>query len=156
MQEVVGEFTGKKIGLTFFRGSKPIDGVLATSDLVVTHACVMPPGFGVGDHHMFIIDSQESSMVGAAPFSVQHFMSRRLNTKVSSGATQKHVERLEANIAKYCLIKKIGILHTQYSKRRLQRELNKLNQQSHNLMLNAVKKCCSVKFGRIYFLPEAV
>jgi hypothetical protein len=27
MLEVVGEFSGKKIGPTFFRGSKPIDGV---------------------------------------------------------------------------------------------------------------------------------
>jgi hypothetical protein len=67
MQEVVGEFTGKKIGPTFFRGTKPIDGVWATSNLVVTHACVMPTGFGVGDHRMFIIDFQESSMVGAPP-----------------------------------------------------------------------------------------
>jgi hypothetical protein len=50
MQEVVGEFTGKKLGPTFFRGTKPIDGVWATDDLVVTHACVMPVGYGVGDH----------------------------------------------------------------------------------------------------------
>ncbi len=76
MQEVVGEFTGKKIGPTFFRGSKLIDGVWAASNPVVTHACVMPPGFGVGDHRMFIIDFWESSMVGAALFRVQRFTSR--------------------------------------------------------------------------------
>ncbi len=75
MQEVVGEFTGKKIGPTFFRGSMPIDRVWATIDLVVTHACVMPAGFGVGDHRMFIINFQESSMVGAASFRVQWFTS---------------------------------------------------------------------------------
>ena len=34
MKEVVGEFTGIPIGPTFFRGSKPIDEVLATSDIV--------------------------------------------------------------------------------------------------------------------------
>jgi hypothetical protein len=68
MREVVGEFTGKKIGPTFFRGSKPIDGFWATSGLIVTHACVMPAGFGVGDHRMFVIDFQESSMVGSALF----------------------------------------------------------------------------------------
>jgi hypothetical protein len=102
MKEFAGEFTGKKIGPTFFR----------TSNLVVTHACLMPAGFGVGDHRMFIIDFQEPSMVGAAPFRVQRFTSRRLNTKVSSGATQKYVERLEANIAKHCLTEKLSILHT--------------------------------------------
>ena len=50
MSEVAGDFTGKKHGATFFCGSKPIDGVWATRDLNVTHACVMPAGFGVGDH----------------------------------------------------------------------------------------------------------
>jgi hypothetical protein len=99
MQEIFGEFTGKKIGPTFFKGSKPIDRVWATNDLIVTHACVMPACVSVGDHRMFIIDFQESRMVGAVPFRIQRFTSRRLNTKLSSGATQKCVERLEANIA---------------------------------------------------------
>ncbi len=56
MVKVVGEFTGKKIGATFFWGSKPIDGIWATKDIGVTHACVMPAGFGVGDHQMFVVD----------------------------------------------------------------------------------------------------
>jgi hypothetical protein len=38
MSEVVGDFTGKCIGATFFRGFKPIDGVWATQDIVITHA----------------------------------------------------------------------------------------------------------------------
>jgi hypothetical protein len=71
MREVVGDFMGTKLGSTFFRGSKPIDGIWATENVVVTHACVMPIGFGVGDHHMFIVDFQESSLVGTAPFRVQ-------------------------------------------------------------------------------------
>ncbi len=50
MSEVVDDFTGKQIGPTFFRGSKPINGVWATPDIAVTHACVMPAGFGVGNH----------------------------------------------------------------------------------------------------------
>jgi hypothetical protein len=67
MQEVVGEFTGKKIGPTFFRGTKPIDGVWATSNLVVTHACVMPKGFGVGDHCMFIFPGVKYGGSGSPP-----------------------------------------------------------------------------------------
>ena len=50
MREVVGDFTGKRLGATFFRGSKPIDAIWATSDLEVAHACVMPVGYGVGNH----------------------------------------------------------------------------------------------------------
>ena len=45
--EVVGTFTGKKIGGTFFRGSKPIDTVWATPVIVVVGACVMPEGYVV-------------------------------------------------------------------------------------------------------------
>ena len=35
MIEAVGNYTGKKIGATFFRGTKPIDGVWVTSDVVI-------------------------------------------------------------------------------------------------------------------------
>ena len=31
MIEAVGNYTGKKLGATFFRGTKPIDGVWVTS-----------------------------------------------------------------------------------------------------------------------------
>jgi hypothetical protein len=71
MSEVVRDFTGRKLGPTFFRGSKPIDGVWATHDISVTHACVMPAGYGVGNHRMFVIDFQEASLVGTEPFCVQ-------------------------------------------------------------------------------------
>jgi hypothetical protein len=35
MKEVVGDFTHQRVGVTFFRGSKPINGVWATSDILV-------------------------------------------------------------------------------------------------------------------------
>ena len=38
MKEVVGAYTGKRIGPTFFRGQLPIDGVWATSNIRVSHA----------------------------------------------------------------------------------------------------------------------
>jgi hypothetical protein len=38
MSEVVGDFTGKCIRATFFCGSKPIDGVWAMQDIVITQA----------------------------------------------------------------------------------------------------------------------
>jgi hypothetical protein len=40
MKEVVGEFTRTPIGSTFFRGSKPIDGVWATSDITVCRSAI--------------------------------------------------------------------------------------------------------------------
>ncbi len=68
MSEVVGDFNSKKIGPTFFRGSKPIDGIWAMPNLVVTHACVMPAGYGVGDHRLFVVVFQERSLIGKAPY----------------------------------------------------------------------------------------
>ena len=50
MKEVVGEFTGKPIGSTFFRGSKPIDGIWAISDITISNAAIMPVDYGIGDH----------------------------------------------------------------------------------------------------------
>jgi hypothetical protein len=94
MVEAVQEFTGKKIGPTFFWGSKPIDGIWTTTDVIVTHACVMPAGFGVGDHCLFVIDMQATSLIGEEPLKVHWFTSRQLNTKVSSGATRNYLARV--------------------------------------------------------------
>lgn len=79
---MVGDHTGRPLGATFFRGSKPIDAVWTTPDLEVVGACVMPAGFGVGDHRMFVVDFRVESLVGAAPPKIVCVSSRRLNTKI--------------------------------------------------------------------------
>ncbi len=156
MSKVIGDFMGRKLGPAFFQGSKPIDRMWATHDILVTHACVMPAGHGIGNHRMFVIDFQEASLVGTEPFRLQQYAARRLNTKVSSGATRKYVERLKENIAQHRLIEKLGNLHLHYKqKKHFQRALNKLKRQSRDLMLNVEKKCRHIKSGRIPFSPEA-
>jgi hypothetical protein len=56
MKEVVGDFTGTPIDSTFFCGSKPIDGVWATSDIMVSNAAIMPAEYGIGNHRLFVIN----------------------------------------------------------------------------------------------------
>jgi hypothetical protein len=56
MKDVVGEFTARKLGATYFQGSVPIDAIWATSVVTVANACVMPVGYGVGDHRLFVVD----------------------------------------------------------------------------------------------------
>ncbi len=85
MKEVVGEFTGKKIGTTFFRGSKPIDGVWATSDITVSNAAIMPAGYGIG---LFVIDFASKDIVGTSPPKIVRPASRRLNTKLPRVAAE--------------------------------------------------------------------
>jgi hypothetical protein len=156
MSKVVGNFTGKKISPTFFRGSKPIDGIWATPDVVVTHTCVMPAGYGVGNHHLFVVDFQEASLVGEAPHRIKLFTSRLLNTNVSSGATQRYLRCLEDNLDCHRLINRLRQLHTTCkSKQAFWRGLNKLDKLSKDLMLNVEKKCHRTKSGRIAFSPEA-
>ena len=84
MNEVVGTFTGKKIGATLFRGSKPIDAVWATPDIVVVGACVMPASYGVGDHRFFVLDFLTSSLIGKTPPQIIRSSTRRLNKKILS------------------------------------------------------------------------
>jgi hypothetical protein len=91
---------------------KPIDGIWATPDLVVTHACIVPAGYGVGDHHFFVVNFQEGSLIGKAPFQIKRFTSWQLNTKVSSGATQKYLTRLEDSLDCRRLIERPGKFHT--------------------------------------------
>ena len=84
MNEVVGTFNGEKIGETFFRGSKSIDAVWSTPDIVVVGACVMPSGYGVGDHRLFVLDFLTYSLIGQTPLQIIHSVARRLNTKIPS------------------------------------------------------------------------
>ena len=70
MKEVVGEFTVRQLGATYFHGSEPIDGVWTTGDITVTNACVMPVGFGVGDYQLFVIDFSTTTLVGSGTTTV--------------------------------------------------------------------------------------
>jgi hypothetical protein len=67
MSEVVGDFTGKKLGATYFRGTKPIDCIWATKDIVITHACVMPTRYRVGDHRMSWSTCRRNHLLGMRP-----------------------------------------------------------------------------------------
>jgi hypothetical protein len=70
MKEVVGEFTAKQLKATYFRGSKSIDRIWATGNLTVTNACIMPVGFGVGDHQLFMIDFATTRLVGSGSHTI--------------------------------------------------------------------------------------
>jgi hypothetical protein len=64
MKEVVGDYTTRQLGATYFRGSAPIDAVWVTSNVAVVNACVMPVGYGVGDDRLFDVDFATALLVG--------------------------------------------------------------------------------------------
>jgi hypothetical protein len=124
MKEVVGSYTGKKIGPTFFRGQLPINGIWATSNITIANACIMPAGYGIGDHRLFVINIHTSTLIGTAPPRARRTASRRLNTRLPH-VTKKYAASLEENILQHHLIKKLGKAHTMgTSKEDTQRRIN--------------------------------
>jgi hypothetical protein len=114
----------------------------------------MPARFRVGDHRLFVIDMQASSLIGEEPLKVQRFTSRGLITNVSSRVTRNYLARLEANLARHRLIERMGELHeTCCSKKTFQQGMNKLDLESMALMTNAEKRFRKIKSGCIPFSP---
>jgi hypothetical protein len=155
MSEVVGDYTGKQIGPTFFRGQKPIDGVWATKDLQVVNACVMPAGFGVGDHRMFVVDFRTQSLVGSSPPKVVRMAARRLNTKIPRVA-ERYVTTLERLTEEHRLNSRlITVASSGLSKELVRWHINKIDQEANDYMRRAERKCRKIRNGRIPFSPEA-
>ncbi len=110
----------------------------------------------MGDHHLFVLDMQASSLIGEEPLKVQQFTSRRLNTKLSSGAMHNYLARLEASLSRHRLIERMGELRKSCrSKKKFQRGMNRLDRESMALMTNAEKQCRKIESGHIPFSPEA-
>ncbi len=93
---------------------------------------------------------------GRDRFRVKRFSSWHLNTKVLSATTKKYLTQLEENLSRHWLIEKLGGLHLRCKKKKhFQRELNKLDLQSWDLMLNTERKCRRIKLVRIPFSSES-
>jgi hypothetical protein len=156
MKEVVRDFTTRQLGAMYFRGSEPIDGVWATGDITVTNACVMPVGFGVGDHRLFIINFATTTLVGSRLTTVVCPTLRRLHTKIS-GCADRYNRSLCRNILCHWLLERmVEAASSGDSKEVLAKTLNKLDQEGEAYMKHAQKKCCWLKSGRFPFSPEAL
>ena len=157
MVEVVGEFTGKKIGATYFRNqsNKPIDAIWATPDVVVVGACIMPVGYGVGDHRMFIVDFLTSSLIGSNPPTIIRSQARRLNTKIP-GTEENYLRVLEELLCKHGVTAKlIGVHASKAPAPVVKINTDKIDKVITACMVKAEKKCRRIKSGRIPFSPES-
>jgi hypothetical protein len=132
MKEVVGDYTGRWIGQHIFWGQLPIDGVWATRDVTVANACIMPAGYGIGDHRLFVIDLHTSSLVGTGPLRERQAASRRLNTRLPH-VVAKYNKNLEVNILRHRLIEKLGrVIFRAMGRRRSNLESIKLISRASN------------------------
>ncbi len=147
--------TGTSPGATFFRGSRPIDGLWVSKDLDISNACIMPFRFGIGDHRAFILDIPLESLVGANPVKIARPVSRRLNSRLPT-CGEAYIESLGRNIVRHCLLERLYDAHTGgYSAEETARRVITINKEGKSYMRHAEKICRKIKCCRILFSPEA-
>jgi len=151
----LGMTEGRRLGATFFRGHEPFDAVWATRDLDVAHACIMPVGYKVSDHHLFVVDFSTASMIGTCPTKIIRPALHELNTKIP-GCALWYNQSLQINILLHWLLEHmIHVAESEEIKEATLAKLNKLDREGEQYMKHAEKKCRQIKLGCIPFLPEA-
>jgi hypothetical protein len=141
MKEVVGKFTHQLVGHTFFRGFKPMDGVLASSEITISNACIMPAGYRIGDQQLFVTDFQAQYIIGQSPQRIVRFTSCRLNTKLPQVAAE-YLWVLEEKVIKHCLIERMDKAHTSSgSQEEATLHINKIDKECGDYMQHAERKC---------------
>jgi hypothetical protein len=104
-------YMGASPGTTFFQGLQPIKGLWVSNNLDISNACVMPFGFGVGNHQAFILDIPLELLMGVNPVKIIRPVSRCLNSQLPK-CGQAYINSLEANIIQHCLLECLYDAHT--------------------------------------------
>ncbi len=155
--EAVQAATGEAIGPTFFRGSRPIDAVWVSKDLHITNAAVLPVGFGVGDHRVFVLDITTHSFIGAEPPPIQRRQHRRLTTH-NPRTVERYNNTLTSLLTSHRCLER---LHHLYQLGQIaggsdvQHQLNQLDMEVTDYMRHAERHCRKIKNGVIPYSPEA-
>ncbi len=155
LQEVILKQTGAPTGAMLFRGSQPIYGLWASDDLDISNACIMPFGYGVGNHRAFVLDILLQSLVGVNPVQIVRLASRRLNSRLP-GCNKAYVRSLKENIIQHCLIEQLHKAHTGECLAAEQaRKVMAIDKEGKAYMRHAEKICRKIKLCRIPLSPEA-
>jgi hypothetical protein len=156
LQEVILTHTGAPTGATFFRSLQPINGLWTSDDLDISNACVMPFGYGVGDHRAFILDIPLQSLVSMNPVHIVRPASCRLNSCLP-GSNKAYVRSLEKNIVQHRLIERLQEAHMgNYSAAEPARRVIVIDKEGKAYMRHAEKICRKIKSCWILFPPEAL
>ncbi len=143
------------MGATFFRGFHPIDGLWALDDLDIGNACVMPFGYGVGDHRAFILDILLGSLIGVNTVWIVRLASQCLNSQIP-GCSKAYITSLESNIIQHRLIKRLHDVHTgRYTTEERARKVITIDEEGKAYMRHIEKICRKIKSCCIPFSPEA-
>ena len=126
-----------------------------SGDLDISNACVMPFGYGVGDHRAFVLDIPLESMIGIDPVKIVRPVGRRLNSKLPGGC-KAYIDSLESNISRHRLLERLYDAHTgTYSNAERAQKIIQIDKEGKAYMRQAEKICRKIKCCRIAFSPEA-
>jgi hypothetical protein len=154
LQQAIVQHMGMSPSVTFFQGSRPIDGLWISSNLDISNVCVMPFGYGIGDHHAFILDIPIKSLVGIDPVKIVWPAGRQLNSRLP-GCSKLYIDSLEGNITWHCLPKQLLDIHTgNYSDKEQARRDIIINKEGKAYMRRAEKICRKIRCCRIPFSLE--
>jgi hypothetical protein len=154
LQEAIVHHTGTSPGATFFRGSKPIDNLWISSNLDISNACVMPFGYGIGNHRAFILDPIKS-LIGEDPVKIACPARRRLNSRIP-GCSNAYIKSLKENIGRHWLLERSHDTHTGgYLAGERARRVMIIDEEGKAYMRHTEKICRKIKCCRIPFSPEA-
>jgi hypothetical protein len=139
LQEAIVQHTGTSPGAMFFRGSKPINGMWVSGDLDISNACVMPFGYGVGNHCAFILDVPLELLIGVNPVKIVRPVGCRLNSRLA-GCCKAYIKSLGANIICHRLLERTYDTHTgTYSKEVRAKRIILIDKEGKALMRRAKK-----------------
>ena len=118
---------------------KPIDGMWVSGNLNISNACVMPFGYGVGDHRAFVLDIPLESMIGIDPVKIVHPVGRWLNSKLP-GCCKAYTGSLKSNITRHRLLEHLYDAHTgKYSNEERARKIILIDEEGKAYMRRAEK-----------------
>jgi hypothetical protein len=139
LSKVILKHTGLRTGMTFFWGSRPINGLWASGNIDISNACVMPFGYGAGYHHAFIFDIPLESLVGENPVKIVRPASCWLNSCLP-GCSNEYVRSLETNIIHHRLLECLHNAHTgNYMPEERARKVIIINEEGKAYMRHAEK-----------------
>lgn len=155
MRELCLEITGKESPNSHFRGQLPLTGVFATPGLVGVNAFQTGHGGGIGDHRMFVIDMDLTSMIGEDFPKIVRLPGRKLQAK-KSNPRKAYIKSLKRNIKRHRLTEKYEDLahnHAHLNSEEKQTAINKLDTQKTEFMTCAESDCRKIKRGTIPYSP---
>ncbi len=148
------QHTGTRTGATFFRGSKPINGLWASSNLEISNACVMPFGYRVGDHQAFILDITLESLVGENLTKIVWPVSRKLNSRLPQ-CGKAYINSFKSNIIRHRLLERLHDAYTgMYTPEERARKVMKIDEEGKAYMCHAKMIYRKIKTCKIPFSPK--